>query len=101
VLTTHYLEEAEALVHRLAVVARGRIVADGEPGALRERYGTEATVAWMEPDGTPHGAHRDTGPDRRGAHATPRRRDPGLTVTRPTPEDVYLRLTGQAEEDAR
>lgn len=45
VLTTHYLEEAEALVHRLAIVAGGRIVAEGEPGALRERYGTEATVA--------------------------------------------------------
>ncbi|MEU1576139.1 ABC transporter ATP-binding protein [Streptomyces collinus] len=102
VLTTHYLEEAEALVHRLAVVARGRIVAEGEPGALRERYGTEATVAWTEPDGTPR-AER-TGTPARTVAGLMRRLGgeiPGLTVTRPTLEDVYLRLTGQAEEDAR
>lgn len=102
VLTTHYLEEAEALVHRLAVVARGRIVAEGEPGALRERYGAEATVAWTEPDGTPR-AER-TGTPARTVAGLMRRLGgeiPGLTVTRPTLEDVYLRLTGQAEEDAR
>ncbi|MEC7052694.1 ABC transporter ATP-binding protein [Streptomyces collinus] len=102
VLTTHYLEEAEALVHRLAVVARGRIVAEGEPGALRERYGTEATVAWTEPDGTPR-AERTGTPARTVAGLVRRLGGeiPGLTVTRPTLEDVYLRLTGQAEEDAR
>jgi ABC-2 type transport system ATP-binding protein len=102
VLTTHYLEEAEALVHRLAVVARGRIVAEGEPGALRERYGTEATVAWTEPDGTPRA--ESTGTPARTVAELMRRLGgeiPGLTVTRPTLEDVYLRLTGQAEEDAR
>jgi ABC-2 type transport system ATP-binding protein len=102
VLTTHYLEEAEALVHRLAVVARGRIVAEGEPGALRERYGTEATVAWTEPDGAPR-AERTGTPARTVAELMRRLGGeiPGLTVTRPTLEDVYLRLTGQAEEDAR
>ncbi|MFJ4816994.1 ABC transporter ATP-binding protein [Streptomyces sp. NPDC088801] len=102
VLTTHYLEEAEALVHRLAVVARGRIVAEGEPGALRERYGTEATVAWTEPDGTPR-AERTGTPTRTVAELMRRLGGeiPGLTVSRPTLEDVYLRLTGQSEEDAR
>ncbi|MFE5143040.1 ABC transporter ATP-binding protein [Streptomyces fagopyri] len=99
-LTTHYLEEAEALAHRLAVVARGRVVAQGEPAALRERFGTGATVRWTEADGTPRSEHTDT-PTRTVAELT-RRFDgeiPGLTVTRPTLEDVYLRLTGQ--EDAR
>jgi ABC-2 type transport system ATP-binding protein len=47
-------------VHRLAVVAGGRIVAEGEPGILRERYGTEATVAWTEPDGTPRAVRTGT-----------------------------------------
>ncbi|MEU2914207.1 ABC transporter ATP-binding protein [Streptomyces massasporeus] len=95
-LTTHYLEEAEALVHRLAVVAKGRIVAEGEPGTLRERYGTEATVAWTEPDGTPRTERTGT-PTRTVAGLTQRfgGEIPGLTVTRPTLEDVYLRLTGQ------
>ncbi|WP_371597174.1 ABC transporter ATP-binding protein [Streptomyces sp. NBC_00564] len=99
-LTTHYLEEAEALAHRLAVIAKGRVVAEGEPAALRERYGTGATVEWTESDGTPRAEHTDT-PTRTVAELT-RRFDgeiPGLRVLRPTLEDVYLRLTGQ--EDGR
>ncbi|MFD6556025.1 ABC transporter ATP-binding protein [Streptomyces sp. NPDC058398] len=99
-LTTHYLEEAEALADRLAVVARGRVVAEGEPAALRERFGTGATVEWTEADGSPRSERTDT-PTRTVAALT-RRFDgeiPGLRVSRPTLEDVYLRLTGL--EDAR
>ncbi len=100
VLTTHYLEEAEALADRLAVVARGRVVAEGDPAGLRERYGTGATVAWTDPDGTPRTERTDT--PTRTVGALMSRFDgeiPGLRVSRPTLEDVYLRLTGQ--EDAR
>ncbi|MER6419216.1 ABC transporter ATP-binding protein [Streptomyces sp. NPDC001137] len=99
-LTTHYLEEAEALADRLAVVAKGQVVAEGEPAALRERYGTEATVEWTGPDGVTRSERTDT-PTRTVAELM-RRFDgeiPGLRVARPTLEDVYLRLTGQ--EDAR
>ncbi|MFF4061177.1 ABC transporter ATP-binding protein [Streptomyces sp. NPDC001668] len=99
-LTTHYLEEAEALADRLAVISRGRVVAVDEPAALRERYGTAATVEWTEPDGTPRAERTDT-PTGTVA-ALMRRFDgeiPGLQVSRPTLEDVYLRLTGQ--EDTR
>ncbi|MEU8029953.1 ABC transporter ATP-binding protein [Streptomyces sp. NPDC049099] len=95
-LTTHYLEEAETLADRLAVVARGRVVAEGTPAELRRRYGGEATVTWTEPDGSPGAEHTAT-PTRTVA-ALMRRFDgeiPALTVTRPTLEDVYLRLTGQ------
>ncbi|MEU3243049.1 ABC transporter ATP-binding protein [Streptomyces sp. NPDC006875] len=95
-LTTHYLEEAETLADRLAVVARGRVVAEGEPAALRERFGTGATVGWTEADGTPRSERTET-PTRTVAALTLRfdGEIPGLTVTRPTLEDVYLRLTGQ------
>ncbi|MEU5537771.1 ABC transporter ATP-binding protein [Streptomyces sp. NPDC020362] len=95
-LTTHYLEEAEALAGRLAVVARGRVVAEGGPGELREQYGTGATVTWTEPDGSARVEHTDT-PTRTVAALLSRfdGEIPGLTVTRPTLEDVYLRLTGQ------
>ena len=99
-LTTHYLEEAEALADRLAVVSQGKVVAEGEPNALRERYGTRATVEWTEPDGAPRAERTDT-PTRAVAELM-RRFDgeiPGLRISRPTLEDVYLRLTGQ--EDAR
>ncbi|WP_020138083.1 ABC transporter ATP-binding protein [Streptomyces sp. 351MFTsu5.1] len=97
-LTTHYLEEAEALADRLAVVARGKVVATGEPATLRERFGTGATVEWTEPDGTTRAVRTDT-PTRTVAELAHRFDDeiPGLTVTRPTLEDVYLRLTGQEE----
>ena len=38
-LTTHYLDEADALSDRLVVVDRGVVVADGTPSALKLRYG--------------------------------------------------------------
>ncbi|MFJ2734296.1 MULTISPECIES: ABC transporter ATP-binding protein [unclassified Streptomyces] len=99
-LTTHYLEEAEALADRLAVVSRGRIVAEGTSHELRERHATGVTVGWTDPDGTPRTEH--TGTPTRTVAGLMRRFDgeiPGLRVSRPTLEDVYLRLTGQ--EDAR
>jgi ABC-2 type transport system ATP-binding protein len=99
-LTTHYLEEAEALADRLAVVARGRVVAEGTPNTLRDRFGSEAVVEWTEADGTRR--RERTGTPTRTVAELARRFDgeiPGLRVDRPTLEDVYLRLTGQ--EDAR
>ena len=39
VLTTHYLEEAEALAHRVCVLAQGRIVAEGDVQQIRSRVG--------------------------------------------------------------
>lgn len=41
VLTTHYLEEAEALCERVAFIRDGAIAEDGTPDALRARYGAE------------------------------------------------------------
>ncbi|NEC87176.1 ABC transporter ATP-binding protein [Streptomyces sp. SID12501] len=95
-LTTHYLEEAEALADRLAIVSAGRVVAEGEPAALRERHGTEAKVEWTEADGTPRVTHTKT-PTHTITDLTHRfdGEIPGLRVGRPTLEDVYLRLTGQ------
>ncbi|MFD6289376.1 ABC transporter ATP-binding protein [Streptomyces sp. NPDC060205] len=95
-LTTHYLEEAEALADRLAVIARGLVVAEGEPAELRDRFGTEAVVGWTESDGSPRTER--TGTPTRTVAELMHRFDgeiPGLRVARPTLEDVYLRLTGQ------
>ncbi|MEV0092824.1 ABC transporter ATP-binding protein [Streptomyces sp. NPDC050738] len=100
VLTTHYLEEAEELSDRLAVIAAGKVVAEGEPAELRGRYGDGATVEWTEPDGTPRSDQTAT-PTRTVAELMHRYDGeiPGLKISRPTLEDVYLRLTGQ--ENAR
>jgi ABC-2 type transport system ATP-binding protein len=50
--TTHYLEEAEALAGRIIVIDRGRLIFDGNPRELRERFGTRRVSYVGEPLGT-------------------------------------------------
>jgi ABC-2 type transport system ATP-binding protein len=50
-LTTHYLDEAEALAQRVAVIADGRIVAEGTPTTLGGREHAKAKVAWRDANG--------------------------------------------------
>lgn len=71
------------MADRLAVVTAGRIVAEGRPAALRDRYGTDATVERTEPDGAPR-TERTRTPTRTVAELM-RRFDgeiPGLSVSR-------------------
>jgi ABC-2 type transport system ATP-binding protein len=94
-LTTHYLDEAEALADRVGVIARGRLVEVAVPSELGDRATAPAVVSWTE-DGV------------RRAEATPTPTAfvrelagrfagevPELAVTRPTLEDVYLRMIGE------
>lgn len=37
-LTTHYLDEADALCHRIAIMDKGEIMAEGTPASLKEKY---------------------------------------------------------------
>jgi ABC-2 type transport system ATP-binding protein len=94
-LTTHYLDEAEHLADRVAVIARGRIVALDTPAHLGGRDTAEATVRWQ-----------DNGNVREVRTATPTKmvaelaarfdgEIPSLVVTRPSLEDTYLRLIGE------
>jgi ABC-2 type transport system ATP-binding protein len=92
-LTTHYLEEAAALAGRLAVLAAGRVVAIGEPGAIGGAD-RPARIGWDTPDGR---RSMETATPARAVCDLVRRMDgeiPGLTVTRPTLEDTYLELIG-------
>ncbi|NUW35506.1 ABC transporter ATP-binding protein [Nonomuraea sp. SMC257] len=87
-LTTHYLEEAEALADRVAVIVHGRIVAEGDPRTLGGRASARATVAWADGEvetDTPAATVVELA--RRYGGEVPR-----LTVTRPSLEDTYLRL---------
>jgi ABC-2 type transport system ATP-binding protein len=93
-LTTHYLDEAAALADRVAVLRDGTIVAEGEPGALGGRATSEALVSWADHDGRQ--SELTTEPTRVVAGLAARfgGEVPGLTVTRPSLEDIYLELIG-------
>jgi ABC-2 type transport system ATP-binding protein len=94
-LTTHYLQEAEALADRVAVIVGGSIVADGPPATLGGRDREGAIVEWQE-GGTTHREQTDQPTHLVTALAARFGGEvPGLSVSRPTLEDVYLRLIGQ------
>jgi ABC-2 type transport system ATP-binding protein len=48
-LTTHYMEEADRLCSRLAIVDNGRIVVEGRPGELKETVGADSVLLRLEP----------------------------------------------------
>ncbi|MEN1975937.1 ABC transporter ATP-binding protein [Cellulomonas sp. P4] len=95
VLTTHYLEEAEHLADRVAVVRAGRVVAVDTPAELGGRSAQEAVVRWVE-----GGVHREERTDSPTGLVTALAHRlggevPGLQVARPTLEDVYLGLIAE------
>ena len=103
-LTTHYLDEAQELADRVAVIRAGRIVSLGTPAELIgdarkaeirfRRNGEQVVVTTDDPTRTLHELTSD-------ALASGRELE-HLEVRRPTLEDVYLELVGGDEhEDAQ
>ena len=96
-LTTHYLDEAEQLADRVAVLRNGEIIREGTPADLRG--GDVETEIRYHRNGEAV-TERTRNPTRRlnelTAEAIERGEElEGLEVRRPTLEDVYLELTGQ------
>jgi ABC-2 type transport system ATP-binding protein len=101
-LTTHYLDEAQALSDRVAIVKDGLIVAEGPPAELSSRprsyrvsYQQNGTRVELETEDPTELLHRLTGE----ALARGERLE-GLSVSRPTLEDVYLELTAEQESES-
>ncbi|HWO74179.1 MAG TPA: ABC transporter ATP-binding protein, partial [Dehalococcoidia bacterium] len=119
-LTTHYMDEAQSLADRVAIIRRGQIVAEGPPATLigREpaslvrfrlpKADAAAVLGDIEgarqlPDG--YVSIESTSPTALLYELTRRAHERGLeledlTVTRPTLEDVYLRLVEEPESEA-
>jgi ABC-2 type transport system ATP-binding protein len=99
-LTTHYLDEAEQLADRVAVLRDGRIVSMGHP---RELTGAVAETEIRYRKGGEDVLVRSTDPTRALHELTGEALARGeqleaLEVRRPSLEDVYLRLTGDEQE---
>jgi ABC-2 type transport system ATP-binding protein len=98
-LTTHYLDEAERLADRVAVVREGRIIREGTPGELTGGA-TETEVRYRE---NGHDVVIRTAAPTKVLHELTQaalaagRELEGLEVRRPTLEDVYLSLTAEEE----
>jgi len=116
-LTTHYMEEAQALADRVLVISAGRIVADGPPDSIGGRAQADAQIRFLLPDGVsitdlPLDASPDTGGSVLVSAAEPTEAlyrltgwalEKGhkldlLTVSKPSLEDVYLALTAPPGE---
>ena len=112
-LTTHYMDEAQYLADRVAVMSEGVIVAEGTPESLGGRE-TAATVISFTVEGGLDGLPADDAAASENGRVTVRTSTPtrsvhditgwalnrgielvDLTITRPSLEDVYLELTGE------
>ena len=97
-LTTHYLDEAEALADRVAVINKGVIVEVSTPAELGGRATSQATVQWRDSDQIR--SEKTDNPTALVASLAARFNGevPELIVTRPSLEDIYLEMIGGVDE---
>jgi len=98
VLTTHYLDEAEALADRLAVINHGQIIELSTPTQLGGRSTSKALVQWR--DNGELKSEETENPTALISSLTTQFSGeiPELRVSRPSLEDIYLKMIGQANE---
>ena len=96
-LTTHYLDEAEALADRVAVINHGQIIEVATPALLGGRATSLATVSWKGADGLQ--SERTDNPTALIRKLTEIYKDeiPELSVKRASLEDIYLEMIGGAD----
>jgi ABC-2 type transport system ATP-binding protein len=94
VLTTHYIEEAEALCGRVGILAKGRLIALDTPENLKAIVG-EYVVEFISPEGR---LLQQICRNLEEAHALARQGQDGVTIRRTNLEDVFIKLTGERIE---
>lgn len=97
-LTTHYLDEAEALADRVAVINRGKIIEVSTPALLGGRATSLATVSWR--DGIELRSEKTANPTELVAQLAKQfgGEVPELNVKRASLEDIYLEMIGATHE---
>mgnify|MGYP002622872662 FL=1 len=98
VYTTHYMEEAERLCDRVAIVDRGRLLALDTVAALIRAHGGRSVVRVERPGGEERMESADPLADLQRVLKEPAVR--GVHVERPDLETVFLTLTGRSLRDA-
>ncbi len=118
-LTTHYMDEAQYLAREVAIIAGGRIVAQGPPASLAGRDTAATRIRFRLPDGANLPEAIDSQATKNDGVVEISTNDPtstlyevtgwaleqrirleALEVTRPSLEDVYLEITRSADEEA-
>ena len=97
-LTTHYLDEAEALADRVAVINRGKIIEVSTPDQLGGRATSLATVSWR--DGAELREEKSANPTALVSQLAQQfgGEIPELNVRRASLEDIYLEMIGGVDE---
>lgn len=94
VITTHYIEEAEALCDRVGILAKGSLIALDTPGNLKATVG-EYIVEFVNGEGK---LIQHICKDREEAHSIARCKECGITIRKSNLEDVFIKLTGERIE---
>jgi len=97
-LTTHYLDEAEELADRVAVIAAGKIIEVSTPALLGGRSTAKATVSWLGSDGIQSEESNNPTAVVSKLAAQFGGDIPELVITRPSLEDIYLKMIGGQHE---
>jgi len=99
-LTTHYLDEAEALADRVGVISGGEILEIATPATLGGREKALATVSWRDQNGTLHKVETENPSELlRELIVEFPGEIPSLSVKRPSLEEIYLQMIGEELSD--
>jgi ABC-2 type transport system ATP-binding protein len=99
-LTTHYLDEAEALADRVGVIAKGRVLEVSPPAKLAGRDQMAVVVRWQEGGAMQRADTREPTKFVRGLADRLGGEISGLSVSRPSLEDVYLAMIDKEKDQA-